>query len=132
MWAKKKAMMMVQTAAPSELYPVGTDIKATYAPYPGSWSSSKAISTSTGEIISGSGYVNPNYIPIDPSYTYQKNGQRMEYSAWYDADKTFISSFREYNTSVKALPAAPTNARYLRIAANSGTSASALTITRTA
>lgn len=123
---------MAAAPAPAELYPVGTDIKAVYAPYPGSWSGSKAISTSTGEIISGSGYVNPNYIPIDPSYTYQKNGQRMEYSAWYDVDYNFISSFREYNTSVKALPAAPSTARYLRIAANSGASASSLKITRAA
>lgn len=133
-WAQKKKVMMMAAAgpAPSELYPVGTDVKAMYCPYPGSWSSGKAISTSTGEIVSGSSYVNPNYIPVDPSYTYQKNGQRMSTSAWYDADYNFIESFSEYNTSVKNLPAAPSNAKYMRISANSGASASALKITRTA
>ena len=130
---RRRALMMQSGgAAPSELYPVGTDIKATYAPYPSAWSGSKAISPSTGAIISGSCYVSAVYIPIDPSYTYCKNGQRMDYNAWYDADKVFISSFREYNTESKNLPAAPNNARYLRISANSGISASALTIERTA
>ena len=132
LWERRRALMAMQAAPEPELYPVGTDIKAVYAPYPGSWSGSKTISTSTGEIISGSAYANPNYIPISPDFVYQKNGQRMDYNAWYDADYNFISSFREYNTSVKALPAAPANARYLRISSNSGAGASGLKITRTA
>jgi hypothetical protein len=129
---RRRALMAAAGPAPSELYPVGTDVKAMYAPYPGSWSGSHAISQSTGEIISGSAYVNPNYIPVDPSYTYQKNGQRMHYSAWYDENYVFISAFYEYNISVKSLPAAPANAAYLRIAAANGTAASSLKITRTA
>jgi hypothetical protein len=132
-WQKRKMMMMAAGPAPEpELYPVGTDVKEMYAPYPGAWSGSKAISTSTGEIVSGSAYVCPNYIPVDPTYTYHKNGQRMHYSAWYDANYDFISTFYEYNTSSKDLPAPPANAAYLRIAAANGTAASALKITRVA
>ena len=131
-FAQKKKMMMMASPAPGELYPIGTDIKQTYAPYPGGWAGSSAIDTTTGEIVSGSNYVNPNYIPISPDYTYEKNNQRMQDSAWYDANYVFISSFREYNTQVKDLPTAPPNARWLRIASNSGLGAGGLTITRTA
>lgn len=131
MTKRRRALMMQQAAPePQELYPVGTDVKAMYAPYSGAWQGSRDISTSTGEIVSGSHYVNPNYIPIDPSYGYQKNGHRMENCAWYDADKVFISTFREYNVDVKRIPAAPANARYLRISCTSGSMASGLKLTR--
>ena len=131
---QRRRALMAQAAspAPGELYSIGTDIKETYAPYPGVWAGSSAIDTTTGEIVSGSNYVNPNYIPISPDYTYEKNNQRMQDSAWYDANYVFISSFREYNTQVKDLPTAPPNARWLRIASNSGAGAGGLTITRTA
>ena len=126
---------MMQQAAPEpqELYPIGTDIKEMYAPYPSAWLSGRTIGSTTGNVVESSGgYCSDEYIPIDPAYTYQKNANRMNYNAWYDADKVFISSFREYNVDSKNLPAAPANARYLRISSTSATFASNLKITRTA
>ena len=130
---RRRAMMAAAGPAPSELYPVGTDIKNLYAPYPDAWLSGRTIGSTTGNIVESSGgYCSDVYIPIDPAYSYRKNGNRMNYNAWYDEDKVFISSFREYNVDTKALPAAPSNARYLRISSTSAVFASALSIIRTA
>ncbi len=124
-------MAMQQAApAPAELYPVGTDVINVYVRNDGDWTANKQINAE-GEVVSGTRYVGEQFIPVDPSYTLQKSGHRMETSAWYDVDMVFISTFRENNTTVKALDI-PANARYMRVAAYNSSVADALTITRTA
>lgn len=135
----RRRALMAQTAspAPGDLYDIGTDVVQEYIRDSGTgFHVGYTINQTTGayENNGGSDYASADYIPVRYGYTLTKSTARMQYCGWYDADKNFISGFREYNTTEKALDI-PQNAAFMRISTNStgaGTGTSRLKITRTA
>ena len=116
-----------------DLYPIGTDIVKKYVYDAGySFTYDTYLSATTGEVISGSYATEEIYIPIDPTYTYEKNGYRLSRACWYDSDKTYISDTAQNNTSVQVITNIPQNARFLRFATVKGISATQYAITRIA
>ena len=128
----------------TELYPVGTDVIGMYVGRDSSTGYGLFESgydlNSSGEYVSGSFAkpANDAYIPIDPEYTYTKNGCRLYIIAFYDFQKQFISritpSPQLYNNlTVKDITDIPQNAKYLRFTAYSTAGSNwKLAITRTA
>lgn len=106
-----------------ELYPVGTDLVTAYVGR--NLSNGQGLfvlgdfSETTGEIIEGSKErgISPVYIPINPDYTYYKNGAGRFYRAClYDADYNFIGLSREQNNlNFREISPFKSNARYMRI-----------------
>lgn len=136
MQRRRELMAQAQAPAPSEdLYLIGTDVVEKYIREEGTgFQSGYTFDQTTGELITGSDYASADYIEFRQGYELTKNGTRMQWCCWYDASKTFLSAFREYNTTVKALEP-PDGARYLRVSTNSGgagTGSTSLKITRTA
>lgn len=77
------------------------------------------ISVSDGSVISQSAYYATGYIPVIPGYVYyigcNFNGATAVGLAWYDSDKTFISSLPNGTMLyMDHLATAPSGARYLR------------------
>ena len=112
------------------LYPVGTDIITKYIRNTGiGWLNDMQINSTTGELYETSGYsVTGDFIPIEPTYTYEKNNYRIRIGC-YDANKTFISLINHNNTTTELLNDIPANTYYIKVSTVSN-SISQVTITR--
>jgi len=110
-WLVARRRMLMQQEP--ELYPVGTDVIALYAQ---NWVNDSSW-TNTGGTSSISGASRcTDFIPINPKYTYRKNGHRLyNYCCWYDKNKHFIRAFSQNNTVAQDITNIPENARYMRI-----------------
>jgi len=104
----------------NELYPVGTDIVTKYIGRNanGSFIGEKNVGLNAqGEFVSGDNYGSPVYLPISPSYRYEKSGNRLYYLTFYDNDYGFISQNRSnyYNNLTETeITDIPSNAAYIR------------------
>lgn len=120
-----KVMAQDVTVAPTDLYPIWTDIVGLYAgrnttngkaPYV----TNHFISDITGEVIESSGNsALYEYLQVSDNYTYCKNNYRL-YGIWcYDADKNYIGRAqgdKSYNNlNWKILPQLPQGTHYIRI-----------------
>lgn len=116
-----------------ELYPIGTDIVKKYVYDEGySFIYDTTLSSTTGEVISGSYATEEIYIPIDPTYTYEKNGYRLSRACWYDSNKTYITYTAQNNTNTEVIANIPPEARFLRFVTVQGVSTRQYKITRIA
>ena len=101
----------------NELYPVGTDIVTKYIgrnAY-GSFIGEQNVDiNSRGEFVSGTFYGSPVYLPINPSYRYEKNGYRIYHLTFYDRDYGFISQTNYNTTAQMEITNIPSNAAYIR------------------
>ena len=130
-WQKKKAMMMQSIQAPAELYPINTDIVA-LAKAENNFEYA-SISSSTGEYTTGGSYCAcKTFVPVDPSYTYRKNGWRINCIYFYKSDYTYITYKSYNNTNTQTLDAFPSSAAYVRFGGFNSQSVSSAKVTRTA
>ena len=104
----------------NELYPIGTDIVTKYIgrnAYGSFIGEQKVGINSQGEFVSGNYYGSPVYLPINPSYRYEKNKYRIYEIAFYDEDCGFISlalSNKYNNLTQMEITDIPSNAAYIR------------------
>lgn len=136
---RRRALMSGGSESEDQLYSIGTDVITKYI---GRNVSGVGLfnrgtySTKTGEItISASGGYGTSdiFIPVDPTYSYQKNAQgRIYFLGFYDEDYNFISSRAYNNLNIVDLPAFPENTKYIRIATHSNTNNWKIAIIRTA
>ena len=116
-----------------EEYPVGTDIIGTFLGRSANWIAKGTIqSDGTFAIGTQDTYASELYVPVNPSYTYQKNDYRLRRFAYYDADHVFISSVVYNNLNVQEIPALPANARWARIETGNATNRNGIKVTRIA
>ena len=104
--------------------PVGTNVLADFP-----WIANTGMDTTTGETKYYSGSNVTDFIPINTSYTYQKNNKRISFSCFYDAAKNYIGYTQQYNTNVENLNIKQ-GAFYMRVQVVNAQKA--LEITRTA
>ena len=125
---------------PEELYPVGTAILSMYIGNKDgglrrNFKSGYGINTSNGEYYAtgdGSTYASNIYVPVNPKYSYKKNGYRLIKWAFYDKDKQFLKKGPEMNNlNVQTLEKFPAGTCYIRIQAFNYANQS-IEITRTA
>lgn len=112
-------LMMGQKS--NELYPIGTDIITKYIGRNAddSFVGEKNVDINNrGEFVSGTQYYgSPVYLPISPSYRYEKSGYRLYKLTFYDKDYGFISqnTSNYYNNLTKMeITDIPSNAAYIR------------------
>lgn len=104
----------------NELYPVGTDIVTKYIgrnAYGSFVGEHDVTINAQGEFVSGTQYGSPVYLPISPSYRFEKNGYRMYNLTFYDKDFVFISqnnSNKYNNLTTNEITDIPSNAAYIR------------------
>ena len=116
---RRRELMAMQNVV-EELYPIGTDIITMYY---GRDSDGHFVGESNvtidadGQWVSGNNYGNKTYIPIDPTYRYQKSANRMYYVTFYDDDYRCVLSNRHgtyNNLNVQEIENIPSDARYMR------------------
>ena len=93
-----------------ELYPVGTNLYNLALIQRGTYSRTGEF-TADSTAPTGGMY---DYIPINPSYTYQKT-KRIYTIYFFDKDKVFIASTNAYNNlDTMIISKIPINAAYIR------------------
>lgn len=104
----------------NELYPVGTDIVTKYIgrnAYGFFVGEHDVTINAQGDFVSGTLYGSPAYLPISPSYRYEKNKYRIFKLTFYDEDCGFISQVNtnKYNNVTQMeITDIPSNAAYIR------------------
>lgn len=137
-----KVMAQDVMVAPTDLYPIWTDIVGLYAGRDGTtgrapYVTNHTISSTTGEVIeSDTNSALYEYLQVSNSYTYCKNNYRI-YGIWcYDADKNYIGRAQGdggyNNLSWKVLPQLPQGTHYIRIVTHQLSNNYGLAIYRTA
>ena len=127
---------MAMQNSQTDLYPIGTDIVEMFIRRENGWEHRHYIDENGIYTSGGEYYASPIFIPISPSYRFSKNNMRIGnntggYAAWYDENFNFISSFKQDNLDVSALPDPPSNAAYIRISTRNLANTVNLQITRT-
>jgi hypothetical protein len=126
-------------ALPDELYGIWTDIIGRYLGRNmsngyGLFTPDSTISSTTGEVISGSNAVCEAYLPVDESYTYIKSSYRI-YGIWcYDENKNYLGNAGQMNnlTYGLRLPKFIPGTKYIRVATHNITNNWPLAIIRIA
>ena len=117
---RRRRELLAMQSAVKELYPIGTDIITMYygRNSDGTFVGESNVNIDTdGQWVSGNLYGNKTYIPIDPTYRYQKDNHRMYLVTFYDDDYRCVLSIRggKYNNlDVQEIENIPSDARYMR------------------